>query len=71
MVGSIGEKGADGLLLLPPDWHSLRVGGLIFAGVLCALGIIILLSGKCKCRFNRKGRYGAWGVGTHTALQKP
>ncbi|XP_055992544.1 FXYD domain-containing ion transport regulator 3 [Sorex fumeus] len=36
------------------DWHSLRVGGLICAGVLCAVGIIVLLSGKCKCRFNQK-----------------
>ncbi|XP_042524018.1 FXYD domain-containing ion transport regulator 3 [Dipodomys spectabilis] len=36
------------------DWHSLRVGGLICAGVLCALGIIILLSGKCKCKFRQK-----------------
>ncbi|XP_049642648.1 FXYD domain-containing ion transport regulator 3-like [Suncus etruscus] len=36
------------------DWHSLRVGGLICAGVLCAMGIIILLSGKCKCKFNQQ-----------------
>ncbi|XP_044291098.1 FXYD domain-containing ion transport regulator 3-like [Varanus komodoensis] len=32
------------------DWHSLRVGGLVFAGILCFLGIVILLSGKCKCK---------------------
>ncbi|XP_005279555.2 FXYD domain-containing ion transport regulator 3 [Chrysemys picta bellii] len=36
------------------DWHRLRLGGLIAAGILCALGIIVLLSGKCKCKFNRK-----------------
>ncbi|XP_004715838.1 FXYD domain-containing ion transport regulator 3 [Echinops telfairi] len=36
------------------DWHSLRVGGLICAAVLCAMGIIILLSGKCKCKFGKK-----------------
>ncbi|KAM4825785.1 FXYD domain-containing ion transport regulator 3 isoform 2-T2 [Thomomys bottae] len=36
------------------DWHSLRVGGLICAGLLCALGIIVLLSGKCKCKFRQK-----------------
>uniref|UniRef100_A0A452GMA7 FXYD domain-containing ion transport regulator n=1 Tax=Gopherus agassizii TaxID=38772 RepID=A0A452GMA7_9SAUR len=41
---------------LPPDWHRLRVGGLIAAGILCALGVIVLLSGKCKCKFNRKAR---------------
>ncbi|KAH0631345.1 hypothetical protein JD844_005636 [Phrynosoma platyrhinos] len=35
---------------LQSDWHSLRIGGLIFAGVLCFLGIVILLSGKCKCK---------------------
>ncbi|XP_029416934.1 FXYD domain-containing ion transport regulator 3 isoform X1 [Nannospalax galili] len=38
----------------PEDWHSLRVGGLICAGILCALGIIVLLSGKCKCKFRQK-----------------
>ncbi|PNJ11023.1 FXYD3 isoform 12 [Pongo abelii] len=26
------------------DWHSLQVGGLICAGVLCAMGIIIVMS---------------------------
>uniref|UniRef100_A0A2K5DDF3 FXYD domain-containing ion transport regulator n=1 Tax=Aotus nancymaae TaxID=37293 RepID=A0A2K5DDF3_AOTNA len=36
------------------DWHRLQVGGLICAGVLCALGIIILMSGKCKCKFRQK-----------------
>nr|XP_028598489.1 FXYD domain-containing ion transport regulator 3-like isoform X1 [Podarcis muralis] len=36
------------------DWYSLRVGGLIVAGVLCFLGIVILLSGKCKCKPKRK-----------------
>ncbi|XP_075763620.1 FXYD domain-containing ion transport regulator 3-like isoform X2 [Pelodiscus sinensis] len=38
------------------DWHRLRVGGLIFAGILCTLGIVVVLSGKCKCKFNRKAR---------------
>ncbi|XP_020833587.1 FXYD domain-containing ion transport regulator 3 isoform X1 [Phascolarctos cinereus] len=36
------------------DWHSLRVGGLICAGILCAVGIIVLMSGKCKCKFSQK-----------------
>uniref|UniRef100_A0A8C6CPL4 FXYD domain-containing ion transport regulator n=1 Tax=Moschus moschiferus TaxID=68415 RepID=A0A8C6CPL4_MOSMO len=26
------------------DWYGLRVGGLIFAGILCAMGIIVLMS---------------------------
>ncbi|XP_063291843.1 FXYD domain-containing ion transport regulator 3 isoform X2 [Pelobates fuscus] len=36
------------------DYESLKIAGLIMAGVLCALGIIILMSGKCKCKFNQK-----------------
>nr|XP_020670445.1 FXYD domain-containing ion transport regulator 3-like isoform X1 [Pogona vitticeps] len=36
------------------DYASLRLGGLIFAGVLCFLGIIILISGKCKCKPKRR-----------------
>ncbi|XP_018425951.1 PREDICTED: FXYD domain-containing ion transport regulator 3-like [Nanorana parkeri] len=35
------------------DYESLKVAGLIMAGVLCAMGIIILLSGKCRCKFNQ------------------
>ncbi|KAM8985770.1 FXYD domain-containing ion transport regulator 3 [Ara ararauna] len=31
------------------DWHRLRVAGLTVAAVLCVVGIIVLLSGKCKC----------------------
>uniref|UniRef100_A0A8C8RXC1 FXYD domain-containing ion transport regulator n=1 Tax=Pelusios castaneus TaxID=367368 RepID=A0A8C8RXC1_9SAUR len=29
---------------LLPDWDGLRIGGLIVSGVLCTLGIIVLLS---------------------------
>ncbi|KAM5132624.1 FXYD domain-containing ion transport regulator 3 [Mantella aurantiaca] len=36
------------------DYESLKVAGLIMAGILCAMGIIILLSGKCRCKFNQK-----------------
>ncbi|XP_039181518.1 FXYD domain-containing ion transport regulator 3 isoform X1 [Crotalus tigris] len=36
------------------DWDSLRIGGMVFAGILCVLGIIILLSGKCKCKPKKK-----------------
>ncbi|XP_064296677.1 FXYD domain-containing ion transport regulator 3 [Phalacrocorax carbo] len=32
------------------DWHRLRVAGLVVAAILCVIGIIVLLSGKCKCR---------------------
>lgn len=39
------------------DWHRLRVGGLICAGILCAMGIIILMSGKCKCKFSQKSSH--------------
>ncbi|XP_048356851.1 FXYD domain-containing ion transport regulator 3-like [Sphaerodactylus townsendi] len=35
------------------DYHALRVGGMIFAGVLCFIGIAILISGKCKCKKKR------------------
>ncbi|XP_073082575.1 FXYD domain-containing ion transport regulator 3 isoform X3 [Manis javanica] len=38
----------------PEDWHSLRVGGLICAAVLCTFGFIVLMSGKCKCKFGQK-----------------
>lgn len=36
------------------DYESLKMVGLIIAGILCAMGIIILLSGKCRCKFNKK-----------------
>ncbi|XP_039944586.1 FXYD domain-containing ion transport regulator 3-like [Hirundo rustica] len=32
------------------DWCHLRVGGLVVAAVLSVVGIIVLFSGKCKCR---------------------
>lgn len=38
------------------DYHRLRVGGLILAGVLCLIGITILFSGHCRCKFNQKRR---------------
>ncbi|XP_030881134.1 FXYD domain-containing ion transport regulator 3 isoform X1 [Leptonychotes weddellii] len=36
------------------DWRRLRIGGLICAAVLCTIGIIVLMSGKCKCKFSQK-----------------
>lgn len=38
------------------DYHRLRVGGLILAAVLCLIGITILFSGHCRCKFNQKKR---------------
>ncbi|KAM9309902.1 phospholemman-like isoform 2-T2 [Pholidichthys leucotaenia] len=38
------------------DYHRLRVGGLILAAVLCLIGITILLSGHCRCKFNQRKR---------------
>ncbi|XP_072911531.1 phospholemman [Hemitrygon akajei] len=38
------------------DYYKLRVIGLVAAAVLCAIGIVILLAGKCRCKFNQKKR---------------
>uniref|UniRef100_A0A3Q3BH29 FXYD domain-containing ion transport regulator n=1 Tax=Kryptolebias marmoratus TaxID=37003 RepID=A0A3Q3BH29_KRYMA len=38
------------------DYKRLRVGGLILAAVLCLIGITILLSGHCRCKFNQNKR---------------
>ncbi|XP_047017287.1 FXYD domain-containing ion transport regulator 3-like [Ictalurus punctatus] len=38
------------------DYHQLCVGGLIMAAVLCLIGITILLSGHCRCKFNQEKR---------------
>ncbi|XP_068180391.1 FXYD domain-containing ion transport regulator 3-like [Antennarius striatus] len=38
------------------DYHKLRVGGLILAAVLCLIGITILLSGHCRCKFKQDKR---------------
>uniref|UniRef100_A0A8C2QYN8 FXYD domain-containing ion transport regulator n=1 Tax=Capra hircus TaxID=9925 RepID=A0A8C2QYN8_CAPHI len=42
------------------DWYGLRVGGLIFAGILCAMGIIVLMS---ECRGWRGGGQAGQGWG--------
>uniref|UniRef100_A0A6Q2XZC8 FXYD domain-containing ion transport regulator n=1 Tax=Esox lucius TaxID=8010 RepID=A0A6Q2XZC8_ESOLU len=45
------------------DYHRLRVGGLILAAVLCLIGITILFSGHCRCKFNQdKRRTGSNGA---------
>ncbi|KAE8594479.1 hypothetical protein XENTR_v10019663 [Xenopus tropicalis] len=38
------------------DYRTLRIGGLVFAGVLFILGILIILSRKCRCKFNQHQR---------------
>ncbi|XP_069004207.1 FXYD domain-containing ion transport regulator 6 [Embiotoca jacksoni] len=38
------------------DYESLRIGGLALAVVLFALGILLILSRKCRCSINQKPR---------------
>ncbi|XP_008578585.1 PREDICTED: phospholemman isoform X2 [Galeopterus variegatus] len=40
------------------DYRSLRIGGLIIAGILFVLGILIVLSKRCRCKFNQQQRTG-------------
>lgn len=53
----LAPRAPSGFLL---DWYGLRVGGLIFAGILCAMGIIVLMS---ECRGWRGGGQGRAGLG--------
>ncbi|ETE64497.1 Phospholemman [Ophiophagus hannah] len=39
------------------DYYSLRVGGLVFAVVLFLMGILIILSRHCRCKFNQQQRF--------------
>uniref|UniRef100_A0A8C9L0B0 FXYD domain-containing ion transport regulator n=1 Tax=Panthera tigris altaica TaxID=74533 RepID=A0A8C9L0B0_PANTA len=41
------------------DYQTLRIGGLVFAVVLFSVGILLILSRRCKCNFNQKPRNGA------------
>ncbi|KAF1409399.1 hypothetical protein FQV23_0014203, partial [Spheniscus humboldti] len=41
--------GVSPLCVCPPDWHHLRVAGLVVAAILCVIGIIVLLS-ECHRR---------------------
>nr|XP_023689273.1 FXYD domain-containing ion transport regulator 6-like isoform X2 [Paramormyrops kingsleyae] len=38
------------------DYESLRIGGLVFAVVLFALGVLLILSRRCRCSLNQKPR---------------
>ncbi|XP_049642646.1 phospholemman isoform X2 [Suncus etruscus] len=40
------------------DYQSLRIGGLTIAGILFILGIFIILSRRCRCKFNQQQRTG-------------
>ncbi|XP_070808535.1 FXYD domain-containing ion transport regulator 6-like isoform X1 [Pituophis catenifer annectens] len=38
------------------DYQTLRIGGLTFAVVFFTLGILLILSRRCRCSFNTKAR---------------
>eukprot|EP00076_Gallus_gallus_P035956 XP_025001494.1 phospholemman-like [Gallus gallus] len=40
------------------DYESLRIGGLIFAGVLFILGVLLILSRHCRCKFDQQPKTG-------------
>uniref|UniRef100_A0A3Q3WFM0 FXYD domain-containing ion transport regulator n=1 Tax=Mola mola TaxID=94237 RepID=A0A3Q3WFM0_MOLML len=40
----------------PKYYESLRIGGLAFAVVLFTLGILLILSRRCRCGINQKPR---------------
>uniref|UniRef100_A0A8V0ZXC0 FXYD domain-containing ion transport regulator n=1 Tax=Gallus gallus TaxID=9031 RepID=A0A8V0ZXC0_CHICK len=41
---------------LSTDYQSLRIGGLVFAVVLFTVGILLILSRRCRCSFHQKPR---------------
>ncbi|XP_006890940.1 PREDICTED: FXYD domain-containing ion transport regulator 6 [Elephantulus edwardii] len=41
------------------DYQTLRIGGLVFAVVFFSVGILLILSRRCKCGFSQKPRNGA------------
>ncbi|KAK1151899.1 phospholemman-like isoform X1 [Acipenser oxyrinchus oxyrinchus] len=52
--------------LSTPDYSQLRVGGLIMAAVLCLIGICILFSNHCRCKFKQDNRKRANGTAATT-----
>ncbi|XP_018549496.1 FXYD domain-containing ion transport regulator 6 isoform X1 [Lates calcarifer] len=53
------QDGKDGKKVENPfvyDYDSLRIGGLAFAVVLFTLGILLILSRRCRCSINQKPR---------------
>ncbi|KAL2762550.1 phospholemman precursor [Daubentonia madagascariensis] len=60
-VGLLATANAEGPKEHDPftyDYQSLRIGGLIIAGILFILGILIVLSKRCRCKFNQQQRTG-------------
>uniref|UniRef100_A0A8V5GVV1 FXYD domain-containing ion transport regulator n=1 Tax=Melopsittacus undulatus TaxID=13146 RepID=A0A8V5GVV1_MELUD len=66
-MASLGERSIPCLLLSVAtqekeedpfnyDYQSLRIGGLVFAVVLFTVGILLILSRRCRCSFNQKPR---------------
>ncbi|XP_040832947.1 FXYD domain-containing ion transport regulator 6-like [Ochotona curzoniae] len=41
------------------DYQTLRIGGLVFAVVLFSVGILLILSRRCKCGFSQKPSHRA------------
>ncbi|KAL7825083.1 hypothetical protein AOLI_G00322900 [Acnodon oligacanthus] len=48
------QEGKKALDPFEYDYESLRIGGLAFAVVLFALGVLLILSRRCRCSFNQK-----------------
>ncbi|XP_074878446.1 phospholemman-like [Buteo buteo] len=40
------------------DYESLRVGGLIVAAALFLLGVLLILSRRCRCKFDQQPKTG-------------
>ncbi|XP_023658514.1 sodium/potassium-transporting ATPase subunit gamma-like isoform X1 [Paramormyrops kingsleyae] len=57
MMASTNDEGKEYDSAFEYDYESLRIGGLIFALVLFLLGIILILSKKCRCA-SKKQRNG-------------
>ncbi|XP_074534741.1 FXYD domain-containing ion transport regulator 6 [Halichoeres trimaculatus] len=48
----VNKTNVDNLFIY--DYYTLRVGGLTFAVVLFTLGILLILSRRCRCNVNKK-----------------
>ncbi|XP_066031186.1 phospholemman-like [Chamaea fasciata] len=40
------------------DYDSLRLGGLIVAGIFFLLGVLLILSRHCRCKFDQQPKTG-------------